>query len=77
MSEQVDIKAIEIINFKKVSELLTGKNFNLRADRSFGKHKDKVEDLIGLIEVWIADLKNEDKESVRQSPKSVLPPLLF
>jgi hypothetical protein len=64
MSEQVNIKAIEIINFKKVSELLTGKNFNLRADRSFGKHKDKVEDLIGLIEVWIDDLKNESEESV-------------
>jgi len=72
MSEQINIKAIDLINFKKVSELLTGKNFNLRADRSFGKHKDKVEGLIGLIEVWIDDLKNDSEESVPKWKQDLL-----
>lgn len=56
MSEKKIITAFDIINFKKVSVVLTGKEFNLRSDRSFGKHTDKVNELISAIDKWIDGL---------------------
>jgi hypothetical protein len=54
-----EIKAVEIINFKKVSEYLTGKSFNIRSDRDFGKHKSNIDELIEAIEYWMSDIVEE------------------
>ena len=51
-----EIRAVEIINFKKVSEYLTGKSFNIRSDRDFGKHKSNIDELIEAIEYWMSDI---------------------
>lgn len=61
MKEQKIITAIDIINFKKVSIVLTGKDFNLRADRGFGKHTEQVNELISYVEKWIDGVKSKSE----------------
>lgn len=51
-----DIIAVDIINFKKLSEFLTGKSFNLRSDRDYGKYKEVVDDLLLTIRDWMEDI---------------------
>lgn len=58
-----EIRAVDIINFKKVSEFLTGKSFNLRADRDYGKHKEFVDDLLQNVVYWMNEV-NEVKGKV-------------
>lgn len=48
----MNIKAIDLINFGKMSELLTGRNDVVRANRIQKKHKDKVKELTDLVEYW-------------------------
>lgn len=50
------INGIDLINFKKLSELLTGKAFNLRSDRGFGKHEKEVGDLLKMVDGWVEGL---------------------
>lgn len=54
-----EIRAVDIINFKKVSEYLTGKSFNIRSDRGFGIHKSNVDELIEAVEYWMSDIVEE------------------
>lgn len=61
-----EIKAVEIINFKKVSEYLTGKSFNIRSDRDFGKHKSNIDELIEAIEYWMSDIVEEVEKPKRK-----------
>jgi len=62
MSEKIE--SVDLINFKKVSEFLTGKSFNLRADRSFGKHKEDVSELKDFVSSWMEKIEKRQVSSV-------------
>ena len=51
--DKKEITGIDLVNFKKVSEILTGKQFNLRSDRGFGKYSDDVNRLVSSLDNWI------------------------
>lgn len=57
-----EIREVDLINFKKVSEFLTGKSFNLRSDRYYGKHKEVVDDLLLSVREWMDDILEERGE---------------
>lgn len=59
MNDKDKILAIDLINFKKLSILLTGKSFNLRADRSFGSKENEVGGLLAVIEQWMGGLEKK------------------
>jgi len=59
MNDKDKILAIDLINFKKLSILLTGKSFNLRADRGFGSKEKEVEGLLSVIEEWKRNLEKK------------------
>jgi len=54
-------RALDLINFKKVSEFLSGKSFNIRQDRSFGKYSADVLALADRILFWMEEI--EEKRS--------------
>ena len=54
MAKQEEIKATDLINYSNLSLLLTGRTDILRQNRVQKKHKIKVNELLILIEYWIA-----------------------
>lgn len=72
MNDKDKILAIDLINFKKLSMLLTGKNFNLRADRSFGSKEKEVDGLLKVIEQWMVKLNIVVPQSNQNSEQGLV-----